>query len=325
MNRKLLTPLTFVYRLVILIWDKYWRFKKPISLKARVISVGNITVGGSGKTTLAAYIAGKCVSKGLKTSIVARGYGRSGSGLNILTAESYSSWEECGDEPAALVRSNDEIVVYIDSDKTAAARKASDDGYDVIIVDDGFQHRKLHRDMDIVCLDGLDPFGNGQLLPLGRLREPVRSLSRADVIVIVDGSPRDTIDLPDELVGIPRFKAVKKINSIRNFEGETVDLGDSRVLAFCGLGNPESFYRSLQETGCDLVGFMRFRDHHLYVKEDLGRIMKNYRAGRPDYVVTTLKDAVKLEKIWPAGTPFYFLETVIELEREDEFLRLLGI
>jgi tetraacyldisaccharide 4'-kinase len=325
MTRILLAPLALIYSLGILIWDFYWKHRKPISLQAKVISVGNITVGGSGKTTIAGHIAKKCISKGLKTVIVARGYKRSGSGLNILTAESYKSWEDFGDEPAALIKSNDELVVYIDSDKTAAARKASDDGFDVIIVDDGFQHRKLHRDIDIVCLDGGNPFGSGRLLPLGKLREPAKSLFRADVILIIGGPPRDTFELPGELSGIPKFNARKKAKSIRDFEGETVNIGGSRVLAFCGLGNPESFYRSLLETGCDLAGFMKFRDHHRYDGHDIRRILNNHRESNSDYIVTTLKDSVKLDTIWPADIPFYFLETVIELEREDEFFRLLGI
>ena len=325
MNRILLAPLALIYRVAILIWDSYWRLRRPVSLQARVISVGNITVGGSGKTTIAGHIAGKCISKGLKTAIVARGYKRSGSGLIILTAKSYSSWEDCGDEPAALVKSNNELVVYVDSDKTAAAKKAVEGGYDVIVIDDGFQHRKLHRDIDIVCLDGSDPFGNGHLLPVGRLREPIRSLSRADVIIVVDGSSQETSALPGELAAIPKFKARKKVRSIRNFLEETVELEGSRVLAFCGLGNPESFYRSLQETGCDVAGFMKFKDHHRYDSDDIRRILNNHIAGKSDHIVTTLKDAVKLEKIWPANIPFYFLETVIELEREDEFFRLLGV
>jgi tetraacyldisaccharide 4'-kinase len=157
------------------------------------------------------------------------------------------------------------------------------------------------------------------------LREPIKSLSRADVIVIVDGPLKNTEALPGDLAGIPKFNANKRVKSIRNFEGETIDIGGSRILAFCGLGNPESFYRSLLETGCDLAGFMKFRDHHRYDGDDIRRILNNHSVGRSDYIVTTLKDAVKLETIWPAEIPFYFLETVIELEREDEFFRLLGI
>ncbi len=321
----LLLPFTFIYRIIIFFWDIYWRSKKPVAVPARVISVGSITIGGAGKTSVAGYIAQNLLFRGKNAVVVARGYRRRESKPVILTADSYRSWEACGDEPAALIKSVPGLAIYIDSDKTAAAEKASRDGREIIIIDDGFQHRKLARDIDIVCLDGMNPFGNGFLMPSGRLREPKESLSRADIVIVIDG-PSDVsgyeMNIPQ---GIPVFRGKKIIVSAVSLGGDRISLKESKVLAFCGLGNPESFRRSLLETGCDIVELLAFRDHHRYNPSDLKRLIGRYRENDAQHIVTTLKDAVKLEKIWPQSQPLYYLVIKIELDREEEFFRLVNV
>lgn len=325
MKTILLLPFTLIYRIIIFFWDIYWRSKKPVALPARVISVGGITVGGAGKTSVAGYIAQNLLSRGKDAVVVARGYKRLETEPVILTAENYSSWETCGDEPAALIKSVPGLTVYVDSDKTTAARKASEDGGEIIIIDDGFQHRKLKRDVDIVCLDGMEPFGNGFLIPSGRLREPKKSLSRADIIIVIDGP----LDIPDLVMnlpqGIPVFRGKKIVTSVVSFQGDTISLRGSKVLAFCGLGNPRSFRESLLETGCDVVEFLEFGDHHRYKSADLEKLIRGHKQNNFDYIVTTLKDAVKLEKIWPRNQPLYYVEIEIELDRRDDFFRLVGV
>jgi tetraacyldisaccharide 4'-kinase len=321
----LLLPFTFIYRVIIYFWDLYWRSKKPVEVSARVISVGGITVGGAGKTSVAGYIAQNLLSGGKDAVILARGYKRLESQLVILTSDSYSSWEACGDEPAALIKSIPELAIYIDSDKTTAAKRASEDGREIIIIDDGLQHRKLKRDVNIVCLDGNNPFGNGFLIPSGRLREPKKSLRRADIIIVIDG-PSDisgnVLDLPQ---GIPVFRGRKIVSSVVSLQADTISLKESKVLAFCGLGNPRSFHRSLLETGCEVVELLEFKDHHRYISPDLEKLIERYKENNADYIVTTLKDAVKLEEIWPQNQPLYYLEIKIELDRKDEFFRLINI
>ncbi len=325
MKAILLLPFTFIYRIIIFFWDFYWRSKKPVALPTRVISVGGITIGGAGKTSVAGYIAQNLLSGGKDAVVVARGYKRLKTEPVILTAENYSSWEACGDEPAALVKSVPGLTVYIDSDKTAAARKASEVGREIIIIDDGFQHRKLKRDVDIVCLDGMDPFGNGFLMPSGRLREPKKSLSRADIIIVIDG-PSDNSDYMMDLPqGIPVFRGKKNVNSVVSLQGDTINLKGSKVLAFCGLGNPRSFRESLLETGCDIVELFEFGDHHRYKSADLEKLIRSDKQNNADHIVTTLKDAVKLDKIWAQNQPLYYVEIEIELDRKDDFFRLVGV
>jgi tetraacyldisaccharide 4'-kinase len=292
---------------------------------ARVISVGGITVGGAGKTSLAGYVAQNLLSRGKDAVIAARGYKRPESGPVILTSESYSSWEACGDEPVALLRSVPGLTVYVDSDKTTAAKKASQEGREIIIIDDGFQHRKLRRDVNIVCLDGNNPFGNGFLLPSGRLREPIKSLRRADIIVVIDGPseiPGITANVPQS---IPVFRGRKVVSSVVSLQGDEISLKGSKVLAFCGLANPQSFRASLLETGCDIAELIEFRDHHIYKSPDLERLIRKCKENNAQHIVTSLKDAVKLEKIWPRNHAIYYLEIGIELDRKDEFFRLINV
>lgn len=321
----LLLPFALIYRISIFLWDIYWRYKKPFAVPARVISVGGITVGGAGKTSLAGYVAQNLLSGGKDAVILARGYKRPQSQSVILTSESYSSWEVCGDEPAVLIKSVPGLTIYVDKDKTTAARKASQDGREMIIIDDGFQHRKLRRDVNIACLDGNNPFGNGFLLPSGRLREPIKSLRRADIIVVIDGPseiPGITANIPQR---IPVFRGRKIVASVVSIQGDAISLKGSKVLAFCGLANPRSFRASLLETGCDIIELIEFGDHHRYKSPDLERLVRKSKENNAEYIVTTLKDAVKLEKIWPRNQAFYYLEIRIELDRKDEFFRLINV
>lgn len=325
MKAILLLPFTLIHHIIIFFWDIYWRNKKPVAVSARVISVGGITIGGAGKTSITGYLAQNLLSRGNDATVVARGYRRQESKPVVLSANNYSSWEVCGDEPAVLLKSVPGLAIYIDSDKTAAAKRASQDGRKMVVIDDGFQHRKLKRDVDIVCLDGVNPFGNGFLIPSGRLREPGKSLRRADIIIIIDGPS----DIPGRVMnisrGIPIFIAKKNVVSAVSLGGDRISLKESRIFAFCGLGNPGSFRRSLLETGCDIAKLMEFGDHHTYNSSDIKGLIRRYRENDAQHMVTTLKDAVKLEKSWPDDQPLYYLEIEIELEREEEFFRLIEV
>ncbi len=323
MRTVILLPFTLIYYLIISLWGFSRPFTKKVKLPARIISVGNITVGGSGKTSLTEYIVRGLIARDKKTVVVARGYGRKGKNPVVARGEDDCRWEVCGDEPAALVRTIPGLEVYVDSDKTKAAIRAVNSGYNYIVIDDGFQHRRLARDLDIVCLDGNRPFGNGWLLPSGRLREPIRSLRRSDAIVIFD-SVR-IVDFVQKLPnGIPVFFATKKIVNIRDGMGETVNLAERKVFGFCGLGNPESFRKSLAESGGEIIGFRAFRDHNIYDSVDIRRIVDEAEKSSAEYIITTLKDFVKIGNIWRGSMPLYYLEIMIELDRERDFFELIG-
>lgn len=321
--RIFLFPLTLVYYVVYFLWDLYWRITRSEKTSSRVISVGNISVGGTGKTSLVEYIASRLLSEDLKTAVVARGYKRPESSSLVICDLKNCNWESCGDEAAALARSVNGLKIYVDSSKTYAAQKASEDGHEVVVVDDGFQHRRLIRDLDIVCLDRENRFGNGWLLPFGILREPLRSLHRADAFVIFSsGTDQDfsKLTLPD---GIPVFKARKIVDGIMTANNEWVDIKTKRIVAFCGIANPESFQNSLKESGVDIAAFEKFNDHHIYKKEEIDRLLMLMEKADAECAITTLKDYVKLEKLWPADKSLYYLKISLAIDNEAEFIRLL--
>ncbi|HBZ00509.1 MAG TPA: tetraacyldisaccharide 4'-kinase [candidate division Zixibacteria bacterium] len=321
MRALLLLPLSAIYYIIYIIWNIYWQKKKSVKINANVISIGNITVGGAGKTSIAGHLAEALLARGKKVALVARGFGRPEKAPVIVYGGEETDWRKCGDEPAILARTIKGLSIYVDSNKTEAAIKAAHDGFEYIIIDDGFQHRNLARVYDIVCLDGKNPFGNGLLLPSGRLREPKKALRRANAIILIDPGS-NSIKLP---TAVPVFQAHKKIIGIKSLTGEPVDLTGKKVIGFCGLGNPESFHSSLETYGCQIAEFMPFPDHHIYDEGDIFEISKRVCLSEAVGAVTTLKDLVKLEQLWPADISLHYLEIVIELDNESEFYKLLGL
>jgi tetraacyldisaccharide 4'-kinase len=321
MKAALLLPFTIIYYFINFIWDIYWKLRKPVKVNSKVISVGNIAVGGSGKTTVAGFIAQRLLANGKKTALVARGYGRPEKEPVIVRSGDKIDWRKCGDEPAALARSIDGLNIYVDSNKTSAALRAASDGFEYIIIDDGFQHRALYRDIDIVCFEGDNPLGNGLLLPTGRLREPKRALKRADIIIIVDPpSNKSSFELK---TSTPVFKACKKAVSIKSSDGAPVDLSGKKVVAFCGLGNPDSFRKSLAGCGCEIAEFIKYRDHYIYDTGDIVQITRRISEAGAIGAITTLKDLVKVEHLWDDQYNLYCLESAIELDNEDNFVKLM--
>jgi tetraacyldisaccharide 4'-kinase len=321
MRALIFLPFTLAYYVVNLLWGIWWWLAPQTHIRAHVISVGNIVVGGAGKTTLTAHVSRRFAQTGKKVAVVSRGYKRLADFPVVISHLDQSSWEQAGDEPTLLIRSVPGIKVYVDDHKTSAAKRAAADGNEIIVVDDGFQHRQLRRDVDIVCMAGDRPFGNKLLLPSGDLREPIRALCRADAIVWID-SPT----APETWKGtVPIFKAHKSVASVKSVEGACVDIAGKRVVVFCGIGNPDSFHASLAQVGCQIVGFMTFRDHHIYRRSDINKIIERVRLAEADCTVTTAKDIVKVESLWPSEYPLNYLEITIALENEAEFLKLIGL
>lgn len=319
MKATLLFPFTLIYYVINIIWEIYWRLKRQVRVSARVVSIGNLAVGGSGKTSLVALLARKLLNDGKKVAVVARGYGRPIKEPISICGPDNINWRKAGDEPAMLAKMIPGLHIYIDSSKTEAARRAAADGFEYIIIDDGFQHRRLYRDIDIVCIDSRKPFGNGLLLPSGILREPPGALKRADIIVAFGDTPLK----PGSFYGKPLFRASKKTSSITAKSGTTASLAAKKIVAFCGLGNPESFENSLNEAGCDITDFIEFRDHHIYNKSDIENIVRKIEISGAEGTVTTLKDFVKIEDLWPSEVPLYRLDITIELDNGAEFYKLI--
>ncbi len=274
---------------------------------ALVISVGNIVAGGAGKTPMVRWLARHFSAKGMKVSVVTRGYGRRRRNRNLVVLAGDSrnmSWKYVGDEPYMLFRQLNNVPVIVGKSRYRCAFEAIKRfGSEVIIMDDGFQHWALERDIDLVLLDCRKPFDNGYLIPLGRLREPVSHLVRADAIVLtrVPGEEikrRTGRMLNSIFPGIPLFGSCHVPVAIREcatgIEHEPQFISGKRVLAFSGIATPEDFFETLKRSGAIVIETISFPDHYEYGEEDVIRIIDTAKRKKVDFVITTEKDEVKL-------------------------------
>lgn len=277
------------------------RILRSEKLPGPVVSVGNISVGGTGKTPMVEWIAKQLIELGKQPAILSRGYG----------AKTQHGGELVNEERAVLAENVGQAPHRCDPDRVRAGRLAAQEGADCFVLDDGFQHRRARRDLDIVLMDATAPLGM-LLLPAGSLREPLRSLRRGDVIVLTH------VDLCSEIKrqgfrrlilktapGVTLVEAAHRPTAVRVLPADTEESPDAlrgrKVFAFCGIGNPESFARTLEKLGAEIVGAVYFEDHHAYTKADCSRMMEE--AGKLDAAtcVTTQKDAVKAAPLWEGG------------------------
>jgi len=307
---------------------------RTANVSVPVISVGNITTGGTGKTPLVEWIADKLAARALRVCILTRGYARANPHQRILVSDSLkilSDVESAGDEPLMLAESlRGKAAVVCDSDRAAAAKWAIQNlESDVLILDDGFQHLRLGRDVDIVAIDAMRPFDNGWVLPAGMLREPISSLARADCVVITragDGIDEDLKPQIKNATDAPIVASRTITSRVHSMQSDLpVDiekLRDKRIAAFCGLGNPDSFFRQLAAEGFLPVHAVAFRDHQRYSQSDIDRLTKESAARGAEALVTTAKDAVKLRSLRFA-LPCYVVDIEIQIADEQTLLRLI--
>jgi tetraacyldisaccharide 4'-kinase len=289
----------------------------------RIISVGNLNVGGTGKTPAVLHLAGMLIRAGRKVGILTRGYGRrSKTPLTFMGTEPLPSAEEAGDEPLLLARRCPEARVLVGADRRALARRARDElGLEVVLLDDGFQHRKLARDEDVVVVDEAAGFGNGQLLPRGPLREPLSALKRATLFWIRTAAiPAVSLPpLPGPQVRT-RYRPTAWVDPAGT-EHAPEALSGVPVFALAGLARPGSFLRTLRELGVNLQGSALFPDHHAFTAAEL-RDVELRAATHGAKIVTTEKDAVRLPRGFEAWTVRLGVEV---LEGEDLLRRALGL
>lgn len=291
-------------------------------LPARVISIGNITTGGTGKTPAAIALASEAKKRGLRPCVLTRGYKGKAKGP-VIVREGLSS-AEVGDEPLLMAaRFNYKIPVVVGRnryDSAMHALSALDSKPDLFILDDGFQHRALKRDMDIVLINSVDPFDNGHLLPVGLLREPLSQLKRASTIVLTKTDGVDTSELKLEIRryshAAPIFKATHVASGIKSSGGGILSLGaldGNKVYAFCGIGDPESFKELLISKYADIVGFTEFRDHHAYTQADIDQLASEAARAGASWIVTTEKDIMRLKDIrLPEGLYWVLMDFEVE-------------
>lgn len=301
-------------------------FLKTCSLGAPAISVGNITMGGTGKTPLVAHIAELLHQQGHKVCILTRGYGRNDPDKRVLVSDGnaiLADPSDAGDEPYELAQKlPGRSIVLADKDRISAAAWARENfDVDVFVLDDAFQHRRAQRDLDIVCIDAMNPFGRGLS---GMLRESPENIARAGAIVITRANlVNDLDDLRNHLYrynpGCPIFTVSNRSSEFREIGGDKILRGEEivpqKVFAFCALGNPENFFEQLRREGFDVVGTKAFRDHHRYKPDDITSILESAAEVDAKVYLTTLKDAGKLK---PLSTAPWFIAVENRLIFDDE-------
>ncbi len=323
------------------------------SVTAWVISVGNVTVGGTGKTPVVERLARLLSQHGRKVAIVSRGYRRSTGPLlarlkeKLLGAPTtrvvsdggriFLTARVAGDEPYLLASNLEGIPVLVNRRRAKAALYAAKRlKADTIILDDGFQHLGLKRDLDIVLVDSQRPFGNGHLIPRGILREPPRNLDRADIILVTKAEAGCAGGLKQSLA---RYNSRAEIMECRHqplflrdlrtsLKTSLAFLQGAKVCSVAGIAHPEGFERLLAELGAEVVKKHRFADHHFYVSQEMIDLMNEAWRMGAEVIVTTEKDAARFPLLPPTGLPVYSLRVQVEtLEGaenfDSSFLRLL--
>jgi len=287
------------------------------SLGRPVVSVGNLSVGGTGKTPIVIALGEALLSRGVGVAVLSRGYGgaleRAGGLVSDGSGRPLADWTQAGDEPALIARRLPRATVIVGRDRAAIwARVAPALGPGVCLLDDGFQHLAIARDENLLLLDATEPYADAALLPKGRLREPLSALARASAVVVtrVDQAAPGAVDAIKTLVrrvrsDLPllyaRF-ALTGLVEVGSGRAAPLDrLKGVRVLAAAGIGRFESFVASLERAGASVADAVPFRDHHPYRRADLDRILERAHDARAELVVTTEKDAIKLESLVRAG------------------------
>jgi tetraacyldisaccharide 4'-kinase len=312
-------PYGWATRLRNAMFDRDWR--RVHRAKAPVISVGNLTLGGTGKTPCVEYIVRLCSDHGLHVAVLSRGYGN---------ASGFS------DEGLVLKENLPDVPHLQGPDRVALAAAACEQlKSEVLILDDGFQHRRLARDLDVVLIDATNPWGHGRLFPRGLLRESPDGMRRANVVALTR-SNQASQELRERLRQTiarlsPHAQIVETVHrplDLSNSAGESFPLDafqDRPVVAFCGLGNPEAFRRTLLDLGADVQAFRTFGDHHLYSRTDVEALRTWARQQATEgIVVTTQKDLVKLRLTDLGGRALFALRVRLHVTSgQDEFDRKL--
>ena len=312
-----------------LLGAREWLYARGVlasrALECPVVSVGNLTVGGTGKTPAVELAVRTLLELGHKPGVLSRGYQRRSTGVQIVAdaASIHLDAEEAGDEPFLLARRLPGVPVVVGSNRFAAGTLARERlGITTLVLDDGFQHRTLAKDLEIVMARAASPWGNGRLLPGGPLREPLTGLARAHVVVATGARRAEDATEVRATVeriapGVPVLTAVHVPTEC--FESSAMRfvplsaLGKVRLVAFAGIGAPDGFSRTLGDTAAEVTAFERFADHHWYTREDLAQLDRRAADTGAEGLITTEKDWVRLRTLPPPKRPLYVLSVRLHL------------
>ncbi|MEK7263276.1 MAG: tetraacyldisaccharide 4'-kinase [Bacteroidota bacterium] len=298
-----------------------------------VISVGNISTGGTGKTPIVEYVVNFLQKSGKKIAVLSRGYQRSTSGTYLVSDGSkiFGDVSKCGDEPFQIAQKYPECVVVVDEKRVRGGLFIKNNfDVDAIILDDGFQHRKIDRIMDVVILDTQRQ--NQRLIPMGKNREQMRGLKRSSFVIF--SRYENNVQSQNYIIitkknssaptAITEFVPSKIENILNGTEKNIVELKDKNIFTFCGIGNPESFRTMLQKCGATICYFLAFVDHYNYTESDIDNLMQKFILSKAEYCITTEKDAMKIRNIIKGDIPVWILKIETKfLEGEEAFQSLL--
>jgi tetraacyldisaccharide 4'-kinase len=319
----LLWPLTYPYGAVTRLRAGLYQagVLRRQRLDGVVISVGNLTVGGTGKTPTVLWLAERLAAEGKRCAVLTRGY----------RGENFGEGGTSDESQLLRARLGGRAEVGVGADRWARGRELARRGFDWFVLDDGFQHMQLARDVDIVLIDATNPFGGG-LLPAGRRREPRSALGRADLIVIMRSDHAPAVEgaiRRDSQAAIfyarPELLSMGRLDrdGSRAADGgvDAAALRGRRLFAFCGIGNPAAFLADLQRWGLPIAGHAMFRDHHRYGQGDMDALVQQARASGAEALVCTEKDAFNLAGVRTDAMDVLYCVISLRVDREDEFWR----
>lgn len=299
---------------------KSYKFNIP------VISVGNITVGGTGKTPFVIWLTRNMLSRYSKIAVISRGYGRSSKGMQVVS--DYKNPQKFGDEPCLITISVPEAVVIVSEDRKKAIRYAMEKhNADLIILDDAFQHRSVRRKLDIVLLNTAEKFKGNYPLPGGTLREFRHNISRSDILILTNVS--DERDSVLNTADKPLFKSTGVLNIVVNLDFEEVglmsDFKNEKVAAFAGIAHPENFKKHLEQYGLNVKKYISFRDHYNYTIMDIKSLIKTAENQGCRKLWCTEKDMIKISAIEGLSKDeisFFFAPRLeLEIKNEDGLIK----
>lgn len=327
--RALLWPASLAWAIAARV--RAWLYRNGVFQQRRldgvVISVGNLTVGGTGKTPLVLWLAERLAAEGKRVGILTRGYR-----LQQLTSAAGSRMADLLSDEASLLarRLDDKVPLGIGANRYAQGRLLAAKGVEWFLLDDGFQHLRLARDVDIVLIDATDPFGEG-VLPAGRRREPKAALRRADLVVITRSAHAPAVEaVVHRFTKASIFYAQTELDRVFPSERSPATAGPGqwlgkRVFAFCAIGNPDAFFADLRRWGLEVVGHAAFRDHHRYSPRDAEEIERRAGDAGAEALMTTEKDEFNLAGVRFRRFPLYVCATRMRVEDADKFRQMLDV
>lgn len=326
----LLFPLALLYWGIIFWRNFFYNFNFFIThkIKSKVISVGNISLGGTGKTPVVIFLALLLTKAGRKVAVLSRGYGRATKGLFLVSKGDgliLCSWEDCGDEPYMMAQKLPNLPILVDENRHRGSLYLEKNfNPDIIIMDDGFQHRALHRDLDIVLVNGGDKINNHRLLPYGILREPWNNIKRANAIMVTKKKPNPLLQRKIDETCLPIIHT--RVNPVLRYSDKKPRLNavkENRVFIVSGLGNPAFFKKTVEHLGFNICGMKSFQDHYNYKENDILQLETTTKQLGGSLILTTEKDWLKIKGHKPKMI-FGIIDINMRVLNEDILLNLIS-